>query len=165
MNKRTRQYMGLLSAIFSYYLIHEGAHLLYALCIGSFKQINIMGLGVQIDVFAEAMTETQMGIFCLMGSVATLLCAYILVFFIDKIGAAVSKTFKACMYYITIAMLVIAPLYLSLLCGFVGGGDVNGIALLVPELAARVLYGTLLFVNGTVFFKIVLPTYQRAFAH
>ena len=36
MNKRTRQYIGLLLAILSYYLIHEGAHLIYALAIGTF---------------------------------------------------------------------------------------------------------------------------------
>ena len=31
MNKRIRQYIGLLSAILTYYIIHEGSHLLYAL--------------------------------------------------------------------------------------------------------------------------------------
>ena len=49
MNKRVRQYVGLLSAIIAYYLIHEGAHLIYALFTGVFKQINFMGLGMQID--------------------------------------------------------------------------------------------------------------------
>ena len=65
MNKATRQYIGLFSAIVSYYVIHEGAHLVYALCIGVFKQINFMGLGVQIDVYAEKMTPEQLGIFCI----------------------------------------------------------------------------------------------------
>ena len=46
MNKRVRQYVGLLSAVIAYYLIHEGAHFLYALSIGAFKQINFMGLGM-----------------------------------------------------------------------------------------------------------------------
>ena len=85
MNKRVRQYVGLFSAVIAYYLLHEGAHLLYSLSIGAFKQINLMGLGMQIDIYAEKMTQTQLGVFCLLGSVTTLLTAYILIALIDKI--------------------------------------------------------------------------------
>ena len=164
MNKRVRQYVGLLSAVIAYYLLHEGAHLLYALSIGAFKQINLMGLGMQIDIYAEKMTQTQLGVFCMLGSVTTLLTAYILIALIDKIRNISSKAIKACLYYITIAMLLIDPLYLSILCGFFGGGDMNGIKLLVPEVAARILYGLILVVNVFVFVKIVLPKYKLAFA-
>ena len=164
MNKRVRQYVGLLSAVIAYYLLHEGAHLLYALSIGAFKQINLMGLGMQIDIYAEKMTQTQLGVFCLLGSVTTLLTAYILTALIDKIKNISSKAVKACLYYITIAMLLIDPLYLSVLCGFFGGGDMNGIKLLLPEVAARILYGLVLIVNVLVFVKIVLPKYKLAFA-
>ena len=164
MNKRIRQYVGLLSAVIAYYLLHEGAHLLYALSIGAFKQINLMGLGMQIDIYAERMTQTQLGVFCLLGSVTTLLTAYILIALIDKIKNISSKAVKACLYYITIAMLLIDPLYLSILCGFFGSGDMNGIKLLVPEAAARILYGLVLIVNVFVFVKIVLPKYKLAFA-
>lgn len=165
MDKRIRQYLGLISAIMAYYLIHEGAHLLYAFYIGAFKQINFIGLGVQIDVYAEKMTSTQMGIFCILGSVATTIISYLLVALTDKIGQSPSNVFKACMYYITIALLLIDPLYLSILCGFFGGGDMNGISLLVPEIAARISYGALLSINMIVFFKIVLPKYKLAFNH
>ena len=164
MNKRTRQYIGLLSAVIAYYLLHEGAHLLYALSIGAFKQINLMGLGMQIDIYAERMTQTQLGVFCLLGSVTTLLTAYILIALIDKIKNISSKAVKACLYYITIAMLLIDPLYLSILCGFFGGGDMNGIKLLIPEVAARIIYGLVLVVNAFVFVKIVLPKYKLAFS-
>ena len=164
MNKRTRQYLGLLSAVLAYYIIHEGAHLIYALITGTFKQINIMGLGMQIDIHAERMTDIQLGIFCLVGSIATFITAYILVLLVNKIGDTSSKIFKACMYYITIAMLLIDPVYLSVLCGFFGGGDMNGIKLLVPEATARILYGLVLIVNVFVFVKIVLPKYKLAFA-
>ena len=163
MNKRIRQYVGLLSAIIAYYLLHEGAHLLYALSIGAFKQINLMGLGMQIDIYAEEMTQTQLGVFCLLGSVTTLLIAYILIALIDKIKIISSKAVKACLYYITIAMLLIDPLYLSILCGFFGGGDMNGIQLLVPEVAARIIYGLVLVVNVFLFAKIVLPKYKLVF--
>ena len=40
MNKKIRQYFGLLSAVLIYYLVHEGTHLVYALSIGVFRQIN-----------------------------------------------------------------------------------------------------------------------------
>ena len=83
MNKRARQYIGLIAAVISYYVIHEGAHLIYALITGTFRQIKIMGLGMQIDVFAEKMSDTQLGIFCLVGSVCTLIAAYLAVLFID----------------------------------------------------------------------------------
>ena len=163
MNKRVRQYVGLLSAVIAYYLLHEGAHLLYALSIGAFKQINLMGLGMQVDIYAEKITQTQLGVFCLLGSITTLLAAYILIALIDKIRNISSKAIKACLYYITIAMLLIDPLYLSVLCGFFGGGDMNGIKLLVPEIAARIIYGLVLIVNAWVFVKIVLPKYKLAF--
>ncbi|NLL53436.1 MAG: hypothetical protein GX248_12135 [Peptococcaceae bacterium] len=164
MSKGTRKFFGLLSAVVAYYIIHEGAHLIYALSIGAFKQINFMGLGMQIDVYAERMSNTQLGIFCLVGAVATLIAAYGLVAATDKICEAKSKLFKACMYYVTIAMLLVDPLYLSLLYGFVGGGDMNGIALLVPEWIARVSFGLLLLVNGLVFWKLILPKYKKSFS-
>ena len=71
MSKRTRQYIAILAALAAYYLVHEGVHLLYVLLTGVLKQINFMGLGVQIDVCAERMTDTQLGIFCLVGALAT----------------------------------------------------------------------------------------------
>ena len=163
LNKRMRQYIGLFSAIIAYYIIHEGAHLLYALSIGVFKQINVMGLGVQIDVYRERMTDSQLGIFCILGSVATAIVAYMLIILIPKIGTNRSKVFKACMYYITIALLILDPIYLSVLCGFFGGGDMNGIALIVSEMLARIVYGILLVVHGVVIFKVVIPKYTAAF--
>ena len=163
MNKQIRQYVGLISAILAYYVIHEGAHLLYALWIGVFKQIKFMGLGMQIDVHAEKMTSNQMGIFCMVGSIATAVAAYVLVTFIDKIAKNKLKVFKAGMYYVTLALLLIDPLYLSILCGFFGGGDMNGISLLVPEIVARIVYGFILVINVVIFIMIVLPKYKKAF--
>ena len=58
--------------------------MLYALSIGAFKQVNRMGMGMQIDIYAEKMTQTQLGIFCLMGSVSTAVFAYVLVALIEK---------------------------------------------------------------------------------
>lgn len=164
MSKRIRQYMGLLSAVLAYYLIHEGAHLVYALSIGAFKRINFLGLGIQIDVHAQQMSNLQMGIFCFAGAAATTIAAYVLTLAVPKICKSASKVFKACMYYITLAMLLLDPLYLSVLCGFFGGGDMNGIALLVSEATARILFGVLLLLHGLLFWKVILPKYKMAFS-
>lgn len=164
MSKRARQYTGILAALAAYYLVHEGAHLLYALFTGVFKQINFMGLGVQIDVCAERMTDTQLGIFCITGALATFCAGYLLTALAKRICRTESKLLRAMLYYITIAFLLLDPLYLSVLCGFFGGGDMNGIALLWPEAAARCLSGVLLIVNGLVFWKCVLPQYKRSFS-
>ena len=159
-NKQLRQYIGLFSAILSYYLFHEGAHLLYAIYIGVFKQINFMGLGIQVDVYFDKITSTEMGIFCLVGSVATLVLAYILVGITGILVKIKSKVFKACMYYITITMLLIDPLYLSILYNFFGGGDMNGISLLIPEIVTRIVYGCILVINIVIFIMVVLPKYK-----
>lgn len=163
MSKRTRQYLGLLSAIAVYYIVHEGAHLLYAVCMGAFKQINFMGLGIQIDIRRELLTDTQLGIFCLMGPAASQIAAYTLVLLSKSICRSPSKVFRACCYYITIALLLLDPVYLSVLCSFFGGGDMNGIALLLPESMARIGFGLLLVINGLVFWKAVLPRYTESF--
>ncbi len=163
MDKRARQYIGIFAAVAAYYLVHEGAHLICALSMGVFKQINFLGLGIQIDVNNTIMTDVQMGIFCLVGAVATFIVGYALVLLCGKICKAQNKLFKAVMYYITIVMLLLDPVYLSILCGFFGGGDMNGIRLLMPEIAARIGFGTLLLVNGFVFWKVILPKYTAAF--
>lgn len=164
MSKRARQYIGILAAVVAYYVIHEGAHLVYALITGTFKRINLMTLGVQVDVFAERMSDTQLGVFCLAGAVATFAAAYVLVLLAGRIAKEKSKLLRAVVYYITVALLLLDPLYLSLLCGLFGGGDMNGIALLVPELAARLGFGVLLILNALAFLKRVLPVYSRSFS-
>lgn len=164
MGKLTRRFLGMLSALAAYIILHEGAHLIYALSIGVFKQINFLGLGIQIEVYGERMSNIQIGIFCLAGAVTTLLAAYGLVAATDRICEVKSKVFKACMYHITSGLLLADPLYLSLLYLYFGGGDMNGIALLVPERIARTCFGVLLLVNALVFCKLVLTKYKKAFS-
>ena len=164
MKKRIRQYIGLLSAVLAYYAVHEGAHLIYALSAGIFRQINFMGIGMQIGIYEERMSDTGLGIFCCIGVAATMITAYVLTLTSAQICKVKTKTFKACMYYITIAMLLLDPLYLSILCGFFGGGDMNGIAIFLPEWLARSFFGVLLVINCVIFWKVVLPKYKEAFA-
>lgn len=163
MSKRVRQYLGILAAVAVYYIIHEGAHLVTALCYGTFKSINFMGLGMQIDVYAERMTDTQLGIFCLAGPAATLLAGWLLVLLCRRICKVKSPVFKAMMWYVSLAILMVDPLYISILCGFFGGGDMNGIKLLFPETAVRMVYALIGIVHGIVIWKYLLPAYTRAF--
>ena len=99
MNKKIRQYIGLAMAVLMYYLIHEGAHLVVALAQGVFKQINFMGMGVQIDVYTEQMNDVQMGIFCLMGPVASILAGWLMTAFVHPICRIRSMVVKACAWY------------------------------------------------------------------
>ena len=163
MSKHIRQYIGIFAAVVAYYIVHEGAHLITALYYGVFKGINFMGLGMQIDVYTERMTDTQLGMFCLAGAVSTLIFSWLLIALARNICNAESTVFKSMMWYITLAILMIDPLYLSVLCGFFGGGDMNGIKLLLPEIAVRVVFAMIGILHGIVIWKYLLPEYTKAF--
>ena len=163
MSKRIRQYIGIFAAVIAYYLVHEGAHLVAALYYGVFKGINFMGLGMQIDAYTDRMTDFRLGIFCLVGAVATVLFGWLLVLLCKRICAVKSKVFKSIMWYVSLAILMIDPLYLSVLCGFFGGGDMNGIKLLFPETAVRIVFALIGIIHGIVIWKYLLPEYTKAF--
>lgn len=163
MNKQIRQYVGILVAVITYYLVHEGAHFLSAVCFGVFRQIKFMGIGMQIDVYAEKMTDLQMGIFNLIGAVGTFAAAWMLVALRKKICMVKSSLFRAAAYYVTMVMLFLDPVYLSVLCGFFGGGDMNGISLLIPEVMARILFAVVGILHILVFVKLILPVYRSSF--
>ena len=163
MGKRIRQYIGIFAAIAAYYIIHEGAHLVAALHYGTFKEINFMGLGMQIDAYTDRMTDFQLGIFCLAGALATVLFGWLLVLLCKRICAVKSKVFKTIMWYISLSILIIDPLYLSILCGFFGGGDMNGIKLLFPEIPVRIVFAIIGIIQGIVIWKYLLPEYTKAF--
>ena len=124
-----------------------------------------MGIGMQIDIYAERMTNGQMALFCIAGATATLFAGIVLSALAGIICRAKSKLLRAVMYYITIALLLLDPLYLSILCGFFGGGDMNGISLLCPEWIARSAFAVLLILNGWIFWKRVLPVYKGSFSN
>ena len=163
MSRRIRQYIGILAAVIAYYIIHEGAHLVAALHYGVFKGINFMGLGMQIDAYTDQMTDFQLGVFCLVGAVATVLFGWLLVLLCKRICVVKSKVFKTVMWYVSLAILIIDPLYLSILCGFFGGGDMNGIKLLFPEIAVRIVFAIIGIIHGIVIWKYLLPKYRKAF--
>ena len=163
--RQVRQYIGILAAAATYYFVHEGAHLLCAVLLGTFKTIRFMGIDMQIDVYAERMTDVQMTLFCIAGAAATLFAGIMLAALARKMSRIKSKLLRAVMYYITIAFLLLDPLYLSILCGFFGGGDMNGISRIFPKWMARIVFAGLLIVNSWIFWKRVLPVYKESFSN
>ena len=78
LNKKIRQYIGLIAAALAYYLIHEGAHLITALCMGVFKEVRFLGLGMQVDVAAAQMIDlpsVQQVAVWLPGNITLCLCS------------------------------------------------------------------------------------------
>ena len=107
--------------------------------------------------------KLTVGIFCLAGAVSTLVFGWLLIVLAKKICKTKSRIFKAAMWNITLAILMIDPLYLSVLCGFFGGGDMNGIKLLLPEIAVRIVFAIIGIIHGIVIWKYLLPEYSKAF--
>ena len=147
--KRARQYIGILAAAAAYYSVHEGAHLLCAVLLGTFKEIRFMGIGMQIDVYAEKDGRWADGTFLRRRSGSYLICR----------NCACSTGGK------NKPPKKLDPLYLSILCGFFGGGDMNGISSLCPEWIARSLFAVLFIINGWIFRKRVLPVYKESFSN
>ncbi len=164
MNKKYRQYIGIAVAVLLYYIIHEGAHLIVALHQGVFRQINIIGMGVQIDVFAEQMNDVQMGLFCLAGAVATLLIGWVMVIGVNVICRIESSILRACAWYTSLTMLMLDPIYLGLFYRWVGGGDMNGIALLLPEWVASALALFIGGINVLLIWRVLYPAYSKSFS-
>lgn len=160
-----RKWLGVLTAVLLYYIVHEGAHLLAALCYGVFDRVNFMGIGVQIATYGERMSDMQTAVFCIVGSIASLIAAYVLVWAAKPITKSGSKVVKAIGYYATIALLVLDPLYLAILYRFVGGGDMNGILIFgLPEIAVELAYGAIGLANICIIIKYIYPAYKKAFA-
>lgn len=164
MNQNSRKWLGILASILVYYFVHEGSHLLVAYLLGVFESIRFLALGVQIVIDPTGLSDWQFAMFNIAGSISTLLCAYTLVLLKSHILHLKSHVIKAICYYTTVGLLLIDPIYLSVLCGFFGGGDMNGIVLFgLPELAVRIVYGFIGLLNFIVMIKYVTPPYKENF--
>ena len=164
MQSNMRKWIGLIAAVFLYYLIHEGCHFAVAMGYGAFEKVRIMVQGVQVVVKKELLTDLQMAIFCAVGSAGTLFTAYMLVFFSVRITKSKNKVIKAVCYYTTLVLLLLDPLYLTIIYQFVGGGDMNGILLLnIPEKAVQLFFGMVTAANGFLIARKIYPLYQQSF--
>lgn len=162
--RNSRKWFYLICAIFLYYIIHEGSHVIIALLYGIFEKIKVLGLGIQVVANVEVLSNFQIGIFCIVGSISTLLVAYLLVLLTGKIVESKNKVFKSICYYTTLAFLVLDPLYLTIIYKFVGGGDMNGILLFgIPEIIVQLIYGIISLINILLIVKKVYPMYKKSF--
>ena len=160
-----RKWFALICAIFLYYIIHEGSHIIIALIYGVFEKVKVLGLGVQVITNIEVLKNYQIGIFCIVGSLSTLLLAYLLVLLTNRIIKSKYKVFKAIAYYTTLAFLLLDPLYLTIIYKFVGGGDMNGILLFgIPEIIIQFIYGSITVINICLINKKIYPAYKKSFS-
>ena len=141
----------------------------------SLTSSNIYSYLVRIDVpqeyrdidlsNIESLTDFQKAIFCISGSITTLIIAYCLVMFINKIVECKSKFLKAISYYTTLAFLLLDPLYLTIIYKFVGGGDMNGILLIgIPEVVIQLIFAIITMSNILLTIKKIYPAYKKSFS-
>lgn len=166
MVRNVRKWISLIAAVVLYYVIHEGAHLIFALLFGAFKKIQFVywGIGIQIVVDAAVMSDMQLFVFGIAGVAATLIAGYIFVWKRNSILKSTSKVVRAVAYYSTLIFLCLDPFYLSILYRFVGGGDMNSIILIgIPKIAATIFFIILLAANLIIFIRIISPAYKKRF--
>lgn len=161
--KTIRKCLALILAVAAYFIIHEGAHLVYSLAVGGFEKVRFLGAGMQVVMDQGRMMEYEIGVACILAPAASLSAAYLLLFFMPKLLGLRSTFARAAAYYATLALLLTDPIYLSVVYPYVGGGDMNGISMLVPETYARIFFGVLFLVNLLLVFKIVVPAYKKAY--
>lgn len=165
MSSNIRKWTGVFLTVICYYITHEGAHLIVALSMGTFERVKIVFPGIQVVANIGAMTDLQRAIFCIVGALATLCIGYVLVLSTKRILKLKNKVAKAASYYTTLGLLLCDPVYLSVLCGFFGGGDMNGIVLFgIPAIVARIAFGIIGIINVYIFIRFVYPSYKVAFS-
>ena len=109
------------------------------------------------------MSDIEFGVFNLAAPLATLAVGYALLALTPKFLAFRSDYARAIAYFTTIVFLVLDPLYLCFLSLFVGGGDMNGIVMLAPELTVRLVAGLVAAVNIFIVIKYIVPRYRMAY--
>ena len=165
LEKSIKQWLGVFVAIITYYIVHEGAHLLLALLFGVFERIRFVGIwGVQIVTTEGALNGVNLALFSGLSSLITIMVGYILALN-PSIYKIKNKNILIALYYITLCFLSLDPLYMSVLTDFVGGGDLRGITtgLGVSGTSFRIVFGIVLIANTLLFIKKVAPRYNEIF--
>lgn len=163
--KNLKLWIGLVIAIITYYIIHEGTHFIQAILTDNFDSIRLVGLaGIEI-MTKEVPTGLSLALFSGLSSVITVVCGYILVIMMPKVFSLSNKMMKVALYYITMILLVLDPVYMSILHRYVGGGDMNGITegLGISSLPISIVFSILAVINFYLIIKKVHPAYKRNF--
>ncbi len=167
MAKSMKQWTGILIAIISYYVVHEGTHLLLALTFGVFERIRFVGIwGIQIVINVEGLDGIRLALFNGLSSIVTILIGYILALspYIYKLR---SRALLIVFYYITLCFMVLDPIYMSVLSLFIGGGgDLNGVVtgLQTSDIPFRIVFGSIAVLNIILFSRRVSKQYKIIFS-
>ena len=113
--KNLKLWLGLFISIIIYYIIHEGTHLIQAILASNFDYIRFVGIiGVEIMI-KEVPIGLEFAMFSGLSSIVTILLGYLLIINMSKILILNSKMIKIIFYYTTIILLVLDPIYMSIL--------------------------------------------------
>ncbi len=165
LRKSFKLWMGIVIAIIIYYVIHEGTHFIQAILTNNFDSIRIVGLaGIEIMI-KDLPRGLSLALFSGLSSLITIVCGYILVIIMPQIFMLSNKMIKIALYYITVILLVLDPIYMSLIHRYVGGGDMNGITkgLGISSLSVSIVFGILAIMNIYIIIKKVHPAYKINF--
>lgn len=158
-----RKYIYFILACLTYLIIHEGVHLIQALIYGIYKGINILPLGIEIEIIQPlTIGGFKLAAFSGFSSVVTLFIGYTLFILTPKILKSNNQPIKNYLYYVTFVFLLLDPIYISLLSIFVGG-DINGIALglNIPYMAIRGIWFVAAAINVYLVSKKLYPAYIK----
>jgi len=166
MKSITKRWLGCISGGIIYLVIHEGTHLVQAVIANNFEYIRIVGIfGIEI-MMKEVPSGIQLALFSGLSGIVTVTVGYVLYFLMPKILEIKKDFIKIILYYSTLVLLILDPIYLSVLHYFVGGGDMNGITkgLGISSLPISIIYGLIAIVNIYLIVKRVYPGYKRNFS-
>jgi len=165
--RNLKLWLGVLCAAIVYMVIHEGVHIIQAIITNNFDYLRIVGIwGIEVMI-KEVPTGIQLALFSGLSSVVTVICGYILYFLMPKIFKMKGGLVKIIIYYCTLVLMALDPIYLSVLHFFVGGGDMNGITkgLNVSSLVVSLVYGCVAILSIFLIIKKVYPGYKRNFSN
>lgn len=161
MNGLVRRYLYFLFAGITYLIIHEGIHIILAQIFGIYEGIRILPLGVEVEIIQPlTIGGFKLATFSGLSSVVTVLIGYILFVISPKILKLNNQPAKNYIYYVTFVLLLLDPVYISLLSFFVGG-DINGIALglNLSFMTIRGVYFIIAAFNTYLVYKKLYPAY------
>lgn len=161
MNGLVRRYLYFLFAGITYLIIHEGIHIILAQIFGIYEGIRILPLGVEVEIIQPlTIGGFKLATFSGLSSVVTVLIGYILFVISPKILKLNNQPAKNYIYYVTFVLLLLDPVYISLVSFFVGG-DINGIALglNLSFMTIRGAYFIIAAFNTYLVYKKLYPAY------
>lgn len=148
-------------------IIHEGIHIIQAHIYGIYKGINILPVGIEVEILQPlTIGGFRLAAFSGLSSVVTVLIGYVMFYFSPTILRLNKQPIKNYFYYVTLVFLLLDPIYISVLFLSVGG-DINGISLglNISQMAVRGIYFAIAVFNSYLVYRKLYPAYVNNFVH